>query len=571
MVIFEKIRWKNFLSTGNIFTEIELNAHTNSLIIGENGAGKSTILDALCFVLFGKPFRNINKPQLINSINAKNLVTEIEFSIGAKSYKVIRGIKPAIFEIWCNGVCLNQDSASKDYQEYLEKHILQMTYKSFTQIVILGSASFKPFMQLTPAERRIIIEDLLDIQIFSVMNTLAKQRLLNNREALESNKIKGLGKTEKIQFVQTTINSLKRNNDEKVTELKNKQTEYQNKLDVIVESLTELRRSEVELKQKISPLSELRSKLNKASSLSAKLNVKLNTCTKSLQFFKENENCPTCKQEMQGDSIINEVATLTKQQNELTTAKNELSKRISAIEENIKELEDIHNKLSDIWLEIASKEEQEKNLRLQLNDIENTINNAGLSDKVLHDSETELQQLKNDIAKNEQEKERLLAEKMLIETTIQLLKDGGIKSKIIKKYLPVINKLINSYLSQMGFFVNFEIDENFNETIKSRHRDSFSYQNFSEGEKTRIDLAILFAWRAIAKMRNSINTNLLIFDEIFDGSLDVNGTDEFLKIIWNLTEDINVFVISHKQDQLIDKFKKIYKFSKKRGFSGVTV
>ena len=571
MIAFQKIKWKNFLSTGNNFTEVLLNNTPNALIIGENGAGKSTILDALTFALFGKAFRNINKPQLVNSVNGKGLLVEIEFTTSGKHYKVIRGIKPNIFEIWCDGTCLNQDSASKDYQEYLEKFILKMTFKSFTQIVILGSASFKPFMQLTPADRRVIIEDLLDIQIFSVMNAIAKQRFFQNKESIEKNRIEGIGKVEKMQFIEKTIKSLKHNNDARLLQLEKQYTDLTDSKTELEKSILKFSDKETKLIAKAEPITQLRNKFNQMIKLKAKMITNSERYDKNINFYHDNDSCPTCKQSLDGNFIKTELSELTKKRAEYTKAIDELTSKIDGITTEIDSLEKVLIELHEIGLQKATKTSQHKTVQSQMKSIKGTIDELRVADKLTLDNEQELQNVKDDIARIEKEKQELIDQRMLIETAIQLLKDGGIKTKIIKQYLPIINKLINKYLQQMGFFVNFNIDENFNETIKSRYRDEFSYQNFSEGEKTRIDLAILFTWRTIDKMRNSINTNLLLFDEIFDGSLDANGTDEFLKIMWNLAGDTNVFVISHKQDMLVDKFKKVYRFRKTKNFSVLTV
>jgi len=571
MIVFNKIKWKNLLSTGNAFTEVSLNNTPNALIIGENGAGKSTILDALCFGLFGKAFRNINKGNLVNSVNQKALVVEVEFTTSGKHYKVIRGIKPNVFEIWCDGTCLNQDSATKDYQEHLEKFILKMTFKSFTQIVILGSASFKPFMQLTPADRRVIIEDLLDIQIFSVMNTIAKQRFIQNKESIEKNRIEGLGKTEKMQFIEKTIKSLKQNNDERILHLEKQYTELSQNKNELESVICNFTLSEEELVKKTEPITQLRNKFNQMIKLKAKMVTNSDRCDKNINFYHDNDSCPTCKQALEGSFIKNELSELTKKRNEYNKAIEEITTKIDGVTAEIDDLEKLMTDLHNLGLQKATKSSQLKTMESQMRSIKDTIDELKVADKLTLDNEQELQNVKSDITHIEKERQELIDQKTLIETAIQLLKDGGIKTKIIKQYLPIINKLINKYLQQMGFFVNFNIDENFNETIKSRYRDEFSYQNFSEGEKTRIDLAILFTWRTIAKMRNSINTNLLLFDEIFDGSLDANGTDEFLKIMWNLAGDTNVFVISHKQDMLVDKFKKVYRFKKTKNFSVLTV
>jgi DNA repair exonuclease SbcCD ATPase subunit len=566
MIVFQKVRWKNFLSTGNIWTEICLNDTANALIIGENGAGKSTILDALTFSLFGKPFRKINKPQLVNSVNEKGCVTEIEFLANNKNYKVIRGLKPSVFEIYCNDVCLNQDSASKDYQDHLEKFILKMNYKSFTQIVILGSASFTPFMQLSPADRRTVIEDLLDIQIFSVMNNIVKLRFQNNRDSLERNKIESLGKEEKKTFIEKTIASLKQNNEEKNRKLKEQENEYKESIKTVETDIKTLREKYDEILSSTKSHETLKNKFSKLIKLKAQITANQQSHQCKIDFYKDNNNCPTCKQSIAEDFKQSEVTALTTKLGEFDDGLSKLTKQIDDIISEIEKIDKLFKQANELSNDIKVQEYKLSSLRTALLEVERSSINT---DNVLLDSQADYNIIMTEISNLVSVKEELLNEKMYIDTAVQLLKDGGIKTKIIKQYLPVINKLINKYLLQMGFFVNFNINESFEETIKSRYRDEFSYQNFSEGEKMRIDLALLFTWRAIAKMKNSVNTNLLILDEIFDGSLDANGTDEFLKIMWNMLGDSNVFVISHKQDQLVDKFKKTYKFQKTKNFSSL--
>jgi len=569
MIVFETIRYKNLLSTGNAFTEINLNDTPNALIIGENGAGKSTILDALTFSLFGKPFRKINKPNLVNSINKKDCVVEIEFQANNKKYKVIRGIKPNIFEIWCDDVCLNQDSASKDYQDHLEKFILKMNYKSFTQIVILGSASFTPFMQLSPADRRAVIEDLLDIQIFSVMNNIVKVKLSENKERLERNRISLHGKEEKRDVITRTIDSLKKNSEEALNKLILEKDDYHYEIEEKQRELYALEKdiSDWEAKKKILIATDLRKLHSECVKLQAKMTTKLTRELTEIQFYCDNDACPTCKQSLDEtfkQSKIDESKNKTK---ELNSAIDKVKEKISDVENRIEKLNEVETQLAELKNKKTNILSTIKSYERIIREFDEKINNV--SDATLKEAEKEYQEVLNEIEILTKEKQSLIDDRQYIETATMLLKDGGIKSKIIKQYLPVINQKINKYLLQMGFFCNFQLNENFEETIKSRYRDDFSYESFSEGEKFRIDLAILLAWRAVAKLKNSVNTNILIFDEIFDSSLDINGTDEFLKIMWSLVADTNVFVISHKQDQLIEKFKKVYRFGKKRNYSVV--
>lgn len=569
MIIFKTIRWKNFLSTGNAFTEIKLNETANALIIGENGAGKSTILDALTFALFGKPFRKINKPLLVNSVNEKACVVEIEFSTNGKEYKVVRGIKPTIFEIYCDGTLLNQDSSSKDYQEHLEKFILKMNYKSFTQIVILGSASFTPFMQLTSADRRTVIEDLLDIQIFSVMNVIAKQKLQETKEQLEINRVEIAGKEEKKVYVEKTIEKLKENNESKSESLLLQSSRKMADLSEVEKNITQKEEERDSLIEKASRQTALKQRHTSLVSLASKIETNLSRTRDDHNFFHDYDSCPTCRQSInmsfkEGELYKSKakIIELEKGLDDINVQIVKTVSKLTAIEKIVSSLNSVKNEISSLKMKHSSITDEIENIRIRIEELKS-------SDTILLSNQEELDQVVADIQRLHDERIRLHEERKYIDVALHLLKDGGIKSKIIKQYLPIINKLINKYLAQMGFFVNFNINEQFEETIKSRYRDEFSYHNFSEGEKMRIDLALLFTWRSIAKMRNSVNTNLLILDEVFDGSLDGNGTDEFLKIMWTMVADTNTFVISHKTDQLLDKFQKVYRFRKHKNFSGL--
>jgi len=569
MLVFNAIRWKNFLSTGDAFTEVKLNEFQNVLIVGANGAGKSTILDALTFVLFGKAFRKINKPSLVNSVNQKNCLVEIEFETNNKQYKVIRGIKPGKFEIHCDGVCLNQDSTTKDYQEHLEKFILRMSYKSFTQVVILGSASFTPFMQLSPADRRGVIEDLLDIQIFSIMNSIAKQRLQTNKELVEKNRIEGLGKEEKKEFIERNLKSLRQNNEDQLNKLTLEADEHRFEIESLereIESLVRGRRSyesDIQNEMITKPLKHLMEYQN----VRAKITTKMEGSLKEIAFYCDNNDCPTCRQSIDSSFKTKAIDEQKEKVEEFQSAITKINVKIQECERRIKSAEKYQKKVDELNIKIQSHTHRLETHRKYITSIEDRMSKIHSADTILSSNEKELKDTTAEIDRLGSDKQKLLEDRSYIDTAINLLKDGGIKTKIIKQYLPVINKMINKYLLQMGFFVNFNIDENFEESIKSRYRDDFSYQSFSEGEKMKIDLAILFAWRAVAKMKNSVNTNLLVLDEIFDSSLDSNGTDEFLKIMWSLTGDSNIFVISHKQDQLIEKFQKVVRFEKQKNFS----
>lgn len=567
MITFENIRWKNLLSTGNVFTEFKLNEFSNALIIGANGAGKSTILDAITFALFGKPFRKINKPGLLNSVNEKNCVVEIEFTTNGKKYKVVRGIKPSIFEIYCDDTLLNQDSASKDYQAHLEKFILKMNYKSFTQIVILGSAAFTPFMQLSPADRRTVIEDLLDIQIFSTMNVIAKKRMQTNKEQLEINRVELAAAEEKRSYVEKTIHSLKQNNEDKKAALQHTVHGHVKTLENIKEVIDELEKERDRLLDQASEQTSLKERHRKLILFQSKIETNLSRHKNELAFYCDNDSCPTCRQPIDTEFKDNAAKESNKKIEELTVGLTNIGKEIDGCIETINVVETIMKKIENTRSAISEQKFKMSSIISMINDIEDQIEELSHSDKLLIDNETEYNDAIEKLSTLNSDKLKLIGERQYLDTAINLLKDGGIKTKIIKQYLPVINKLINKYLSQMGFMVNFNIDESFEETIKSRYRDTFSYHNFSEGEKTRIDLALLFTWRALAKMRNSVNTNLLILDEVLDGSLDGNGTDEFLKIMWAMIGDTNTFVISHKQDQMLDKFQKVFIFEKHKNFS----
>jgi DNA repair exonuclease SbcCD ATPase subunit len=569
MIIFKKIRWRNFLSTGNAFTEIDLTKSTNTLIIGQNGAGKSTILDALTFGLFGKPFRKINKPQLVNSINSSNTVVEIEFTIGKKQYKVVRGMKPNVFEIFCDDILVNQDAKAKDYQEHLEKFIIKLNYKSFTQVVVLGSASFVPFMQLSASDRRTIIEELLDIGIFSSMNVLVKSRLTNIKDGQKDNEYNIKLTDEKINLQKQNIEEYKKNHlveiNKKVKEVADNEV-YLNK---VTKDIGLIQKHIQQLNNKIVDKGTVESKNTKIITLQSKFGDSIKKLNKEISFYETNDNCPTCQQT---------IATETKDQ-QVSNKKNKITEIQDANSKLNDELQNVVNRLNEI--EMIQKHINAHNSEIVKLNTQVTSTNS-YNRRLLK----EIEELKNRSSSNENENEKLKllneelekcktlakelsVEKQYYEFASTLLKDTGIKTKIIKQYLPVMNKLINKYLTAMDFFVNFNLNENFEETIKSRHRDEFSYPSFSEGEKMRIDLALLFTWRQIAKMKNSVNTNLLILDEVFDSSLDGVGTEEFLKLLNSLDTNTNVFVISHKGDQLFDKFRSVIKFKKVNNFSQI--
>jgi len=570
MITFNLIRYKNFLSTGNIWTEIELDTHKNTLMMGPNGSGKSTFLDALCFVLFGKPFRKVSKGNVINSINGKNCVVEIEFSTNNKKYKVIRGSKPNIFEIYCENNMVNQDAAVKDYQEYLEKHILKMNYKSFTQVVILGSSSFVPFMQLSPGDRRSVIEDLLDIQIFSAMSNVVKNRLQLNREGLEKNRITLTSKEENKTYIEQTLNSLRVNNESKLSQLREKEQELKDNLVSEQTTISDLESKRDVLIEEGSDLSVLKSKHSKLIGFKAKMEGNVDRLQGQITFYDENDNCPTCKQNISVEHKSNMVDETKKKISEIDEGLNRVTEQINQCIGEIEKVDEVLKKINDLRVSISSAKSSHNSIKNNLSQIVEQIESFATSDKTTQDSERQLTQVEHDISTLQKEKETFLDDRQYIDLATTLLKDGGIKTKIIKQYLPIINKHINKYLAKLGFFVNFNINESFEESIKSRYRDEFSYHNFSEGEKLRIDLAILLTWRQIAKLKNSVNVNILVFDEILDRAMDGSGIDEFIKIMWEMGDKgTNIFVISHK-DAMIDRFQRTLKFEKVKNFSVLT-
>jgi DNA repair exonuclease SbcCD ATPase subunit len=569
MIRFTKIKWKNFLSTGGQFTEIDFESSPSTLIVGENGAGKSTILDAICFVLFNKPFRNINKPQLMNTINGKNLIVEVEFSIGKKDYKVIRGMKPGVFEIYCDGDILNQDAAAKDYQKYLEEAILKLNYKSFTQIVILGSASFTPFMQLSLGNRREIIEDILDIQVFSVMNSVLKDKSTELKVKItDIETVIELGKN-KVKLQQQYIATLENDKQKKVDDVQKRISETNAEILQLNAGMLAEQQEEGALKSSISDSVEKRNKRTEMGTLLKKLSERVKEQEGSIQFYNEHDVCPTCSQGLDDDLKNSAITLHTHKREEVETAIQTLATQLETVEARLNEINALEEKISEHKSKIitySSKIIASQNYiqKLQADLASNTNDTANIEDETRH-----LKLLAKDVVAQAGEKSKLSEDKHYLDIAAILLKDTGIKTKIIRQYLPVINKLVNKYLTAMDFFVHFELDESFNEVIKSRHRDEFSYASFSEGEKQRIDLALLFTWRTIAKMKNSASTNLLLLDEVFDSSLDANGTDYVMNLLNTIGDDTNVFVISHKGDQLIDKFKSVIKFQKYQNFSRI--
>ena len=570
MILFKKIRWRNLLSTGNQFTEIDFTKNATNLIIGTNGAGKSTVLDALCFSLFGRPFRKINKPQLINSVNEKDCIVEVEFSVSGTEWKIVRGIKPNIFEIWRDDSLLDQAAAALDQQKWLEQNVIKMNYKSFTQIVILGSSTFVPFMQLSATNRREVIEDLLDIRIFSTMNSVIKEKIRTIKEDVKVLELKKESLNEKVEMQENFIEELEsrgkenvKNKEDKIQELLVEENNLMNDNAFIEENVFKLTKD-------IEEVTGATSKLRKLGNLKGKISNKVSTITKEHKFFTENTVCPTCDQSIEETFRINRIKDAQDKAKELQSGYKELEAAINREEERerqftifSKEITKLTNGISQNNTKIAGCQRQVRDLESEIQRIADTIANRNTENEKLATFKDSLQTTYEELA---QRKDTI----NYYDFSYSLLKDGGVKSKIIKKYLPLINQQVNRYLQMMDFYINFTLDEEFNETVQSPIHDNFSYSSFSEGEKMRIDLALLFTWREVARMKNSANTNLLIMDEVFDSSLDGFGTEEFLKIIRFVVKDANVFVISHKES-LHDKFESVIKFDKVKGFSRMIV
>ena len=567
MITFESIEWKNFLSTGNSANKVLLNKSTTTLIIGKNGEGKSTILDALCFSLFGKPFRNINKGQLVNSINQKNCLVEINFTVNNKSYKVIRGIRPNKFEIWCEDELINQDAASKDYQKVLEQQILKLNYKTFTQVVILGSASFVPFMQLSSAQRREVIEDILDIRIFSTMNQLLKEKVNDTKAEIvriETEIANSKTKVEAQNSIIKTISEAKADNirsiQEKIAASTEEVERTQSEVDDLIGQIGTL-------KDQIEDKKTVEEELKKAESIRSKLHSKIETIESHKEFFDTHDVCPSCDQGIPHEhkhKIVSGLDAKVADQNEKVA---ELEVVLRTLNERLSDITSILETITNKNIELSTKNSAVSLINKQIAEYEREINSHQTDTSNIDEEKRKLKELASEAMEKIKSKTTLQEHRNLEDIASILLKDTGIKTAIIREYLPIMNKLINKYLNAMDAYIHFELDEAFNEIVKSRFRDEFTYASFSEGEKMRIDLAILFTWRQIAKMKNSVNTNLLLLDEIFDSSLDTAGTDYFLNLMNSFGENSNIFVISHKGDQLFDKFRSVIKFEKRNDFS----
>ena len=566
MISFQTIKWKNFLSTGNQFTEINFQKSDTTLIIGTNGAGKSTVLDALCYVLFNKPFRKIYKSQLINTINEKDCMVEVEFSIGSRQYLVRRGMKPSVFEIHQNGKCLDQLANAVDQQKYLEQNILKLNFKSFTQIVILGSSSFVPFMQLSAPGRREVIEDILDIKIFSSMNEVVKTKLRGIRENVKVLDLKKENLSDKISMQKNFIKELEEQGQERIKKKKNTLKELVVENEELLESNEVKNKELLTISNKMTDVSNATTNLKKLGTLKGRVSNKVSTATTDLKFFKENTVCPTCTQDIEEEFRLNRIVDAQTKLDELSNGLDDLLETIKTEEnrerqfnELSKEVTRLTHEISNNNIRISGIHKQSKNLGNEIQTITSNLQNKNSEHEKLETFKQDLESSYNKIT------EQKIKERDY-DFVYSLLKDGGVKTKIIKKYLPLINQQINRYLQMMDFYINFTLDEEFNESVKSPIHEDFSYASFSEGEKMRIDLALLFTWREVARFKNSTNTNLLIMDEVFDSSLDTFGTDEFMKIIRYVLKGANIFIISHKTE-LLDKFSATIKFEKHKGFS----
>ena len=568
MILFKTVRWKNFLSTGNAFSEIQLDASPATLIVGSNGAGKSTFLDAICFGLFNKPFRKITKAQLVNAVNEKDLLVEIEFSIGSRDYMIRRGFKPTLFEIYLNGSMLSQEAAMNEQQKHLEQSILRLNYKSFTQVVILGSSCFVPFMQLSPPNRREVIEDLLDIRIFSTMNTLLRDKVKSVKETLRECEYQVDLAKNKVEMQQNLIANLQEqsnaNTSRRKGEIKDLEGEISSTMDAVTKGLGELSSKEKSLEA----YGDLDKEQTELLVYQDRFKTKKKSFDKEYKFFDKNDNCPTCHQAITEELKNDKKKVINVSLKELDDASVALQQKLEILLEKIGERQIINNVVKDINDRISSYNKEIQWKKKQIQDIEEKINTG-----TVVSLKKEKEKLKG-IAKDGMKVEESLLDSRKTrddyDVVSNMLRDTGIKSVIIKKYLPVMNQLVNRYLKELDFYVSFDLNENFEETIKSRFRDEFTYSSFSEGEKMRIDLALLFTWRTIAKMKNSANTNLLILDEIFDSSLDGQGTDDFLKILHTVSDNTNVFVISHKTESLQDKFASTLQVEKKQNFSVIS-
>lgn len=566
MLLFQKVRWKNFLSTGNAWTEIQLDRHSTTLIVGKNGAGKSTLLDAITYALFGKPFRKINKPQLHNSITRKGLLVELELLINGVPYKIRRGDRPGIFEVWQDGKLLNQNAKNTEYQETLEKQIIKCNFKSFCQIVILGSATYQPFMGLPAGNRREIIEDLLDLQVFTLMNKLLVQKINDNNNSIHQEDMKKKLVTQQIKLIREHVAEIQQSNEKMIEDKRDRIRSTKEQIEASQHLGEEIAKQMRDLKASISDEGTIRSRKKKMDELKSAITHRMQSLSKEVSFFHDNENCPTCKQEI--DESFKDL-TITEKSSKIEETKaglEQLDVKYQEALDRLDEISAVNTEITDLNLELSAINTKVSGWLEYVEELQEEITKLKGSTKEADTSK--LDGLIEELKTIQDTLKEMHDNKQIYQVAGVLLKDTGIKSKIVKQYIPIINKLINKYLATMDFFVSFELNESFEETIKHRHMDEYSYASFSEGEKMKINLAILFTWRAIAKLRNSINTNLLIMDEVLDGSIDSDAKDAFFQILGTMG-DTNVFVISHAGDQLFDKFHSVVKFEKHKNFSRI--
>ena len=567
MIVFKFIRWKNFLSYGEVLTEVPLSGNKATLVIGDNGAGKSTIIDALCYGLYGKAFREIATPQLINTVNTNHMEVEVEFMIGHHVYLVRRGLKPRYFEVYQDKKLLNQDASARDYQETLEKQILKINHKSFKQIIVLGSSSFIPFMQLKSSDRKEVIEDLLDIGIFSIMGLLLKDKVSDTKQLLTEIGQALFMADERIDAIHENIDRLQAHQEENIKARKEVISQAEKEIKDIEFKIKNLNDVITALEEQAADVDGLKKDQNKASRIYDKMLTKVNRLKKEVDFYKNNDTCPTCLQPMDEDHKHGNIEQRNKESQEVEDGVDGLKTIIEDYENKIELNLEIQQKITEHQHMVIDHQSIVNSKNMLINNYKEELSTVKSSTKMIDDDRKKLDILLNDREEIYKSRAENVRHSNTLSIASRLLKDSGIKSKIVKQYVPVINKLINKYLAAMDFYVQFELDEQFNETIKSRYRDQFSYPSFSEGEKMRIDLALLFTWRAIAKLKNSASTNLLIMDEVFDSSLDSTGTDEFMKIVMDIVSDTNVFIISHKTDQLVDRFTNVIRFEKHKNFS----